>query len=102
MIRKTLIALTAASALAIGFGATSAKADSLDFGLGFGPGGVTSGSIGIHSGGYGGGYGGGYYDAGYDDSYDNSDCRYVMVKRKHWNWNHTYKITTWSKQMVCY
>ena len=98
MIRKTLIAVAAASAIALSFGATSAKADGFDIGLGFGPGGLTSGSFGFHGGGYGHHYND-YYDAGYDDG---GDCHYVMAKHKHWNWDHSYKITTWSKQLVCY
>ena len=96
MIRKTLIAAVAATAIALSFGATSAKADGFDIGLGFGPGGLTSGSFGFH----GGGYHHGFYDAGYYD--DGGDCHYVMVKHKHWNWSHTFKIITWSKQLVCY
>ncbi len=94
MIRKTLITLATVSALAVGFGASSAKADSFDIGLGFGSGGITSGSFGFHGGGYG--YPD-YYDAGYDDG----DCGYQMVKRRVWNSWHTHKITVWSKQWVC-
>ena len=98
MIRNTLIALATVSALAVGFGASSAKADSFDFGLGFGPGGVTSGSFGYHGGGYGGGYGPGYYDAGYDDS----DCGYRIVHKKVWNAWHTHKIWVAKKIWTCY
>lgn len=94
MIRKTLITLATVSALTVGFGASSAKADSFDIGLGFGSGGITSGSFGFHGGGYG--YPD-YYDAGYDDG----DCGYQMVKRRVWNSWHTHKITVWSKQWVC-
>ena len=86
MLRKSLIALTAASALTLGF-AASAQAK-------------TNFNIDVNLGGFGfydGGYGGGYYDAGYDE-----DCGFKMVKHKHWNWNHTHKIVTWSKQWVCY
>jgi hypothetical protein len=88
MTRKTLIALTAAVALSIGF-AASAKAETnlnIDFGINLGHGYYDSG------------YGGGYYDAGYDDE----DCGFRMVKHKRWNWNHTRKIVTWSKKWVCY
>ena len=98
MIRKTLIAVAAASAIALSFGATSAKADGFDIGFGFGPGGFLGGSIGFHGGGYGHHHG--FYDTGYYD--DGGDCHYVMVKQKHWNWSHTFKIITWSKQLVCY
>jgi hypothetical protein len=102
MIRKSLIALATVSALAIGFGASSAKADSFDIGLGFGSGGITSGSFGIHSGyggyGYGHGYGHGYYDAGYDDG----DCGYQIVEKKVWNAWHTRKIWVAKKVWTCY
>lgn len=89
MTRKTLIALAATAALTFGF-AASAQANpniNIDFGINLGGPGF-----------YDGGYGGGHYDAGYDDE----DCGFKMVKRKHWNWNHTYKIVSWSKQWVCY
>ena len=100
MIRKTLIAVAAASAIALSFGATSAKADSFDIGLGFGPGGLTSGSLGIHSG-YDGydGYGPGYYDAGYGDD---GDCGYQIVHKKAWNAWHTHKIWVAKKVWTCY
>ena len=87
MSRKTLIALAAAAALTVGF-AASAEAKTtfnLDINLG-------------GSGFYNPGYGGGYYDTGYDDE----DCGYKFIKQKHWNWNHTHKITTWKKVWVCY
>jgi hypothetical protein len=98
MIRKTLIALTAASAIALSFGASSAKADSIDFGFGFGTGGPGFGGVHIHAGdsGY---YGPGYYDAGYDDG---SDCHYVMKHKLVWNAWHTYKVWSWKKALVCY
>ena len=92
--RKTLIALATAAALTAGFGA-SAQANSnvnIDFG-------INLGGAGLFDGGYGGGYGGGYYDTGYGDD---GDCGYKMMKTKHWNWNHTHKIISWSKQWVCY
>lgn len=95
MIRKTLITLATISALAVGFGASSAKADSFDIGLGFGPTGLTSGSFGIHSGGYG--YPD-YYDAGYDDG----DCGYQIVQKKVWNAWHTHKIWVSKKVWTCY
>jgi hypothetical protein len=87
MTRKTLIALTTAAVLAIGFSA-SAKAETnlnIDFGINLGHGYYDSG------------YGHGYYDASYDE-----DCGFRMVKHKRWNWNHTRKIVTWSKRWVCY
>ncbi len=88
--RKTLIALAAGAALTIGFGA-SAQANSnvnIDFGINLGGAGL-----------FDSGYGGGYYDTGYGDD---DDCGYKMIKTKHWNWNHTHKIISWSKQWVCY
>ena len=91
MIRKTLIALTAASAVALSFGASSAKADSIDFGFGFG--GPSYGGIHIHAGDPG------YYDAGYDDG---GDCHYVMKHKLVWNAWHTYKVWSWKKALVCY
>ena len=106
MKRNTLISLAAAAALSIGF-ATAAKADpSISFGLGFGGGGDPSFAIGVSDGGYGyPGYWGhhhhhdyGYYDAGYSDG---GDCGFVWVTHKRWNWNHTFKIFTHSKQWVC-
>lgn len=93
--RKTLIALAAAAALTIGLGASAqAKTNvNIDFG-------INLGGVGFYDGGYGGydsGYGGGYYD---DADYD-EDCGFKMVKHKRWNWNHTHKIVSWSKQWVC-
>ena len=99
MIRKTLIAVAAASAIALSFGATSAKADGFDIGLGFGPGGFTGGTIGFHGGGYGYGHHGygHYYDADYDD-----DCGYRIVQKKVWNSWHTHKIWIAKKIWTCY
>ena len=97
MIRKTLITLATVSALAVGFGASSAKADSFDIGLGFGSGGITSGSFGFHGGGYGYGYPE-YYDAGYDES----DCGYRIIQKKDWNAWHTHKIWVSKKVWTCY
>ncbi len=98
MIRKTLIAAAAVSAIALSLGASSAKADSIDIGLGFGAGGITSGSFGIHSGygGYGHGYRHGYYDTGYDDG-----CDTRLVRRKVWNRWHTRRIWVWKRVEVC-
>ena len=70
----------------LGFAASAQANTNVNIDLGFNLGG---------SGYYDGGYG--YYDAGYDE-----DCGWKMVKHKHWNWNHTHKIVTWSKQWVCY
>jgi hypothetical protein len=87
MTRKTLIALAAVAALTVGFGASAqAKTNiNIDFGI----------NLGAPF--YDGGYGGDYYDADYEDS-----CGYKIVKHKQWNWNHTHKIVTWTKQWVCY
>jgi hypothetical protein len=96
MIRNTLITLATVSALAIGFGASSAKADSFDIGLGFGSGGLTSGSFGFHSGHH---YGyPDYYDAGYDED----ECGYRIVQKKVWNSWHTHKIWISKKIWTCY
>ena len=99
MTRKTLIALTAAATLALGF-ATAAKADpSISFGIGFGGGSAPSFGLGISDGyGYGGGYRHGYYDVGYGDE---GDCGYQLVKKVRWNYSHTYKIVKWTKVWVC-
>ena len=98
MIRKTLITLATVSALAVGFGVSSAKADSFDIGLGFGSGGITTGSFGFHTGHrYGYGYPE-YYDAGYDDS----DCGYRIIQKKVWNAWHTHKIWVSKKVWTCY
>ena len=103
MNRKTLISLTAAAALSIGF-ATAAKADP-SISLGFGFGGDPGFAVGFSDGGYGyPGYWGhhhhhyGYYDAGYGDG---GNCGFVWVTHKQWNWNHTFKVYTHSKQWVC-
>lgn len=98
MIRKTLIAVAAVSAIALSLGTTSAKADSIDIGLGFGPGGITTGSIGFHGGYTGYGYGHGYYDdAAYDD-----ECGYRIIRKKVWNAWHTRKIWVAKKVWTCY
>jgi hypothetical protein len=93
MIRKTLIAAATVSAIALSFGATSAKADSIDIGLGFGAGGITTGSFGFHGGHH---YAPSYYDAGYDDG-----CDTQMVRRKVWNRWHTRRIWVWKRVEVC-
>jgi hypothetical protein len=95
MIRKTLIAVTAVSAVALSLGATSAKADSFDIGLGFGAGGITSGSFGYHGGHH---YVPDYYDAGYDDD----ECGYRIVNKRVWNAWHTHKIWISKKVWTCY
>jgi hypothetical protein len=110
MTRKTLIALAAAAAITVGFAASAeAKTNvNIDFGINLGGAGLYDNGYGdgYGYGGYDGydGYGGGYrprrhhyYDAGYND-----DCGFRIVKRRHWNWNHTHKIVTFKKQWVCY
>jgi len=98
MNRKTIISLAAVAALSLGF-ASAAKADPhVSFGFGIGGGGQPHFAIGVTDGVYPGyGYPGyGVYNAGYGD-----DCGFVWVKHKHWNWNHTFKIVTVTKQWVC-
>lgn len=90
MLRKSLIALTAAAALSLGFAASAQAQTNLNIALNLG-------GFGYYDGGHGGGYGGGYYDAGYDEN-----CGWQMVKKVKWNWNHTKKIVKWKKQWVCY
>ena len=99
MIRKTLIAVAAASGIALSFGATSAKADSIDIGFGFSSGGFSGGSIGFHGGGYGHGYGYGHHGF-YDVDYD--DCGFRIVHKKVWNAWHTHKIWVAKKVWTCY
>ncbi len=88
MLRKSLIALTAAAALSLGFAASAQAQTNLNID-------INLGGFGYYDGGYGG-YG--YYDAGYDEE----SCGWKVVKSKHWNWNHTKKIVTWKKKWICY
>jgi hypothetical protein len=100
MNRKTLISLAAAAALSIGFAASAQAKPHINFGLHFGSGAPTF-DVGVSDGGYYPGYGyPGYYDAGYGDD-DGSDCGWQIVSHSHWNYNHTFKITTHKKQWVC-
>jgi hypothetical protein len=94
MIRKTLIVAAAVSAIALSLGASSAKADSFDIGLGFGAGGITTGSFGFHGGHH---YAPSYYDAGYYGE----DCGTRMVRRQVWNRWHTRRIWVWKRVEVC-
>ncbi|MBG1233685.1 hypothetical protein [Aestuariivirga litoralis] len=95
--KKTLIALTAAATLAIGFSATAAKADGLYFGVGAG--GQPNFGISINDGyGYGYGHHHGYYNAGWDGD----DCGPKIVKVWKWNYNHTFKYKTFKKVWSCY
>ncbi|MDE2446713.1 MAG: hypothetical protein KGO94_11070 [Alphaproteobacteria bacterium] len=94
MIRKTLIALSAAATIGLALSTTSAKADSFDFG--FSSGGA---SFNIHAGnpGY---YGAGYYGSElYDADYG---CQKVWKKKWVWNAWHTYKVPVMVKKVVCY
>ncbi|MGH6855724.1 MAG: hypothetical protein ACREDN_09930 [Aestuariivirga sp.] len=89
MFRKTLIALTAVSALSLGMAASAeAKTNiNVDFGLGFG--------------GYGYGYPPGYgYDYGYSPYEEN--CGWHWVKYKKWNPWHTAFIIKHKKVWSCY
>jgi hypothetical protein len=100
MNRKTLISLAAAAALSIGFAASAQAKPHINFGVHFGSGAPTF-DLGVSDGGYYPGYGyPGYYDAGYGDD-DGSDCGWQIVSHSHWNYNHTFKITTHKKQWVC-
>jgi hypothetical protein len=89
MTRKTLIALTAAAAVTVGFAASAqAKTNfNIDFGI----------NLGAPL------YNPGYYDAGYgyDDDYSDDSCGYQLVKKVKWNWNHTHKIVKYKKVWVC-
>jgi hypothetical protein len=91
MIRKTLIALTAAAALTAGLAASAEAKTNFNIDLG-----INLGAP-VYDSGY---YGHDYYDTGYDN-YDES-CGWQTVKHRYWNWNHTHKIVRWSKQWVCY
>ena len=93
MLRKSLIALTAAAALAVSMGAAASTA---------------SAKVKLHFdfGGYGGGYDP-YFDAGYDDDYGygNVECfwkkKFVKVKvwdgYGNWHWEKVFK-----KVKVCH
>ncbi len=102
MNRKTLIALTAAAALSLGFAASANANPHVGFGVHFGSGAPTF-DLGISDGGYYPGYGyPGYYDAGYGAGYDDGgDCGWQWVKHGHWNYSHTYKIYSTKKVWVC-
>lgn len=97
--KKTLIALTAAATLAIGFSATQAKADSFYFGVGGN--GQPHFGMSIGNGyGYGGGYGGGYYNTGWGGGY--SGCGPHIVKKWVYNpWVH-HMVPVWKKVWTCY
>lgn len=93
--KKTLIALTAAAALAVGFSAT-AKADGFYFGVG----GNGQPHFGMSVGngyGYGGGYGG-YYNTGWNNDY----CGPHWEKKWVWNAWHTAKYPVMKKVWSCY
>jgi len=90
--KKTLIALTAAATLAIGFSATSAKADGIYFGIGAG--GHPHFGMSINSGyGYGGGYG--YYNAGYG-------CGPHFIKKWVYNPWVGHMVPKYKKVWTCY
>jgi hypothetical protein len=98
MIRKTLIALAAAGALATGFAATATTAQAKTF---------VDVNVDL-GGGSGGGYGGGYddgYDSygGYDDGYGYGyGCGFKWVTYKQWNPWHTAFRWKHKKVYYCY
>lgn len=91
MIRKSLIALSAAAVLGMGMAATASTAEAkthinLNLGFGFG------------------GYGGGYYpvdDYGYDEPFYGG-CGYQWVAYKKWNPWHTHYVIRHKQVPVCY
>ena len=86
MIRKALIALTAAGAIGLAFAPAAEAKTKIHVNLGF-----YGGGGGIYLGGPG------YYYDGWDD-----DCHYIKVKHKKWNKHHTKKIVWFSKKLVCH
>ncbi len=94
--KKTLIALSTAAVLAVGFSAT-AKADGFYFGVGAG--GAPHFGVAIGGPGYGyGGYGYHHYNAGY---YGDA-CGPHFVKKWVWNQWHTAKFPVIQKVWSCY
>jgi hypothetical protein len=95
MIRKTLIALSAAATIGLALGTTSAKADS--FGFGFGSGGsgfyISTGHHGYH--GHHGYWNPGFYDSGYG-------CQKIWKTKWVWNRWHTHMIPVTVKKVICY
>ena len=88
MIRKSLIALTAAGAVGLAFAPAAEDKQKVHFNVGFdvGGGGIYVGPP-------------GYYD---DDYYFGGDCQYVKVKHKRWNKAHTKKFVYFTTELVCY
>lgn len=78
MIRKSLIALSAAAAMAVALAPAAEAKTRINVGIGFG------------------GFGGGVYIGG------GYGCHKVVVKHSHWNKWHTKKITYFTKERVCY
>ena len=76
MIRKSLIALTAAAAMGVALAPAAEAKTRINIGVGFG-GGVIF--VGTHYG-----------------------CHHVMVKHVKWNQWHTKKVVYFNKQLVCY
>ncbi len=115
MNRKTLISLAAAAALSIGF-ATAAKANpQFEFGIQIGQG-QPSFNFGMAD------YGDArpvyvqphhvrpyyaqpvYAEPSYADDEDTQEptCNWVWTTQRHWNYSHTFRLTTHAKRWVCY
>lgn len=82
MIRKSIIALSAAAALAFAFAPAAQAKSNVHIRLNVG-------------------FGGGYFGIA-SPRYFYNDCRHVIVKHKKWNRHHTRKIVFFSKKLVCY
>ena len=91
MIRNTLIATAAISAIAIGLASSAGAKTKVIFDIG----------LNLGSGGFYAGPGAGFYDDEFLAAGDDDDCGWEKVMHKKWNASHTHKIVFFTKEWVC-